>query len=645
MVAPKTPYSSPTLTAGTYQSVSLDLTIEAAPTTQGRFWAFQFGFSGGNGGYFGLQTLGTGLPGKCVVFSIADAISGTGTGIVTNEFDGAPGVSTRKTYEWVIGRTYRFAMTRGTDDGTGRLWSVDVTDLTTSTTTAVATIKVPLAWGALTNAPILWSEHYTSAPTCGDIGYSAIRWENLSQTPLGGGSAATPSAWTNTYATSPCTEAASTVIAAGVRQELGATAIASGTPTLTAELFDASNSSRVAVLSESFDRRFQDPVSELGSGTLTLLADDANASALTIGRHVRFLIDGDPVFTFRIDKREARPVDRGEESAQVVVASGRGVGVAFTDAVVYPQGGTSFRPQSEVRPFTWASSYTSTAGWPNAVGQFDNACIPTIYDPVTGTPPLGWPAPVTSSKVRWIWSRGRAAHPAGISLFRKSFTLGSSTQCVMFLAGTARCYLDAIELIPYTATFPNWGHNYTTARMLVISAGTHELAIEARNDDFTGLYQNPSQLGCVLGALHSVPTSGSYGEFNSLIVGTDDTWKCLDYPASYPNPSPGTILSTLVTEAQARGALSGWSFGGAFSATTDSNGVPWASSLEVSPRVGDSVLAVLKQMTELQLIDWRADAVGRVLRVWNWGTSVADTAVTITPGVNALEITHTSEAV
>lgn len=415
-------------------------------------------------------------------------------------------------------------------------------------------------------------------------------------------------------------------------------------PTLTAQLWDAANTTIVATLSESFDRRWQDPVSEVGSGQLSVLADNSNAAALTIGRNVRFLIDNTAVFTFRIDRRQARTVDRGEESAQAVTVSGPGIAADWGDAVVYPQGGVSFRPQSEVRPFSWATSYVSSAGWANAVGQFANAFIPTIYDPVTGVPPAGWPAPVNSTSVRWIWSRAKAAHPAGTSVFRRSFTLASAKQCVMFLAGTARCYLDGIELIPWTATFPNWGHNFTTSRMLVISAGTHELAIEARLDDFSSIYQAPSQLGCVLGALHSVPTSGSYGA-STLVVGTDTTWKCLDYPATLPAPSPGAILTTLLSEAQARGALSGWSFGGSFSSSVDSAGVPWASSLEVAPRVGDSLLQVLKQMTDLQLIDWRADAGAKVLKVWNWGTQLANSGVTLAAGTNLLELNIGSEVV
>jgi hypothetical protein len=416
-------------------------------------------------------------------------------------------------------------------------------------------------------------------------------------------------------------------------------------PTLTAQLWNTANTSKVADLTESFDRRFRDPVSDVGTGELSVLATDTNAADLTVGKVVRFLIDGTAAFSWRIDRRELRAVDSAEESGQVVKVSGRGLVVDFADAVVYPQGGVDFRPQSDTRSFAWHSSLVSTSGWASAVNQFPNSLIPNVYDTTNGWPPAGWPAPVQSSSVRWIWSRAKAAHPAGTSLFRKSFTLASTKQLAVFLAGTARCYLDGIELIPWTATFPSWGHNYTTNRVLVVSAGTHELAIEARLDDFSSIYTSPSNLGCVLCAVHEVPTSGGFTS-STLVVGTDATWKCQDYPAApWPAPTPGQILNTLVTEAQARGALSGWSFGGSFSATTDSAGNAWASSEEFAVKVGDSLLSVLRALVDSELVDFRTNATGKTLSVYNYGAATGSSGVTLAAGTNLLELTHTSEAV
>ena len=418
-------------------------------------------------------------------------------------------------------------------------------------------------------------------------------------------------------------------------------------PTLTAQLWNTANTSKVANLTESFDRRFRDPVSDVGTGELSVLATDANASDLTVGKVVRFLIDGTAAFSWRIDRRELRAVDSAEESGQVVKVSGRGLVVDWNDAVVYPAGGIDARPQSDSRPFTWATSLVSTSGWGSAFQQFPNACIPNVYDLTTGWPPLGWPAPVQSSSVRWIWSRAFATHPAGYSLFRKSFTVTGTKQYALFLSagGRARAFIDGIEVIPWTSTFPNWSSGFTTDRLFTISAGTHELAIEAENFNYAGTqYVTPGSIGCVIAALHEMPTSGSFSS-SSLVVGTDTTWKVQDYPSTYPAPTPGAILNTLLTEAQARGALSSWTFGGSFSSTTDTAGNAWASSLEVTPKVGDSLLAVLRQMNDQELVDFRANATGKVLNVYNYGASTGSSGVTLAAGTNLLELTHMTEAV
>lgn len=423
---------------------------------------------------------------------------------------------------------------------------------------------------------------------------------------------------------------------------------------LTAELYDDTNSSLVASLTESFDRRFQDTVSEVGSGTLSVLLNNANAAALTIGRHVRFLIDDEPVFTFRIDRRDVTRVSSREDVDQVVVVSGRGIVADWNDAVVYPRGGVGARPQSDLRPFTWASPELSDAGWPNAVAQRDDAVleqtIGSYADFSAWWPPLGWPAPTQSSSCRWVWSRAATTtHPPGYSLFRTTVSVASSA---VFLAcvtggGRARLFIDGIEVVGWTSSNPTWSNGETYRCVLPITAGSHVVAVEAENFDYSQTqYRNtPGSPGVVLAALHTLPaTGGSFGT-STLVTGTSTAWKCLDYPEPYPAPSPYSILDQLLDEAQARGALSGWSLGGSISATTDALGVPWAAARDVTPSVGDTYLSVLKAMVDLELIDFRADPVGRVLWVWNHGTEFASSGVTLAAGVNVTELVHNAEVV
>ena len=174
MSTPTGTYTDVTWPSGTYTQFEWSFIPHTSPLTDGFFWSHQFGLDAGGGGYVGMQTRGSGLPGKCVVFSMAgrrisadgdpevyeDVITATGTGIVTNDFDGGHGYSTRMTYNWVAGRTYRYKLARGGSDSEGRWWVAYITDTVTNTTTQIGSIKVPLTWGNLNPFSIFWTERY-----------------------------------------------------------------------------------------------------------------------------------------------------------------------------------------------------------------------------------------------------------------------------------------------------------------------------------------------------------------------------------------------------------------------------------------------------------------------------------------------------
>ncbi|MFD0659777.1 fibronectin type III domain-containing protein [Thermocatellispora tengchongensis] len=77
--------------------------------------------------------------------------------------------------------------------------------------------------------------------------------------------------------------------------------------------------------------------------------------------------------------------------------------------------------------------------------------------------------------------------------------------------------------------------------------------------------------------------------------------------------SPGAILATFIQEGQARGALPGLSFD--FSAAHDSAGEPWSKTLTLAVEPGKDLLAVLINLGEQGVIDWRMQ--GRSLQVFN----------------------------
>lgn len=416
-------------------------------------------------------------------------------------------------------------------------------------------------------------------------------------------------------------------------------------PTLTAHLYNTANSSFVADLADSFGRLWQDPLSELGGGTISLGYGDTNISACTIGRHIRFLLDGVPAYTWRIDKRENTLVADGEEVRQGLKLTGKGHLAEWGEAVVYPLGGIDSRPASDMRPFSWASKEYSDAGWGGSYQIYPDAHFPQSILTTQQWPPLGWPAPVNSSSVRWIYSRSPVpVHPVGYTFYRTTLTISTTGTYCFYLAADdrARMFLNGIELIDWTDSYPKWSTGETHSCSLKVTSGTHVLGVQVENYDFAGDVNYPWYIGssgAFLAAVHSRPNSAGFSA-STLVLGSTPSWKSLDYPTVVPAPTPGVILSTLLAEAQVRGVLTGWSL--SCSATVDSNGDPWTTPSEFACRVGDSYLSVLKALAD-QAIDFRASPGSKILDVYNKG-AVTGTGPTLVIGSNIRELTHTSEA-
>lgn len=93
--------------------------------------------------------------------------------------------------------------------------------------------------------------------------------------------------------------------------------------------------------------------------------------------------------------------------------------------------------------------------------------------------------------------------------------------------------------------------------------------------------------------------------------------------------SAGTILVTLLQEAQARGALTGLAYD--FTTSADSAGQPWAQVITLYYEPGKDYLAILRNLFDQGLVDFRFS--GRTLQVFNADTAMArhlDTADPVT---------------
>jgi hypothetical protein len=431
-----------------------------------------------------------------------------------------------------------------------------------------------------------------------------------------------------------------TLFTSAVAQAFQATASTTfAQPTLTVEGWNSANNTLVTTFDESFDRQFQDGLSDTGSGQLTMLATDPT---LDDGAGVvRFKVNDTYAFAVRLERKQLRTVALGEEADQVVELAGRGLVAEWEDAVVYPYGGLSQRPISDSRAFTWASPELSTTGWPAAITELNGLSTQDKIDPPLHAPwfpPLGWPS--NDLAPSWIWSRGQnsTTMPAGSSLFRATFTAASTGRVSIFYTADSRCrvWLDGVLLSDWTSQ-PNERSFLNAYRSTpMVSAGTHTIAIEG--DSQAWLETLPDQIrGIVVCAVYSGGVGGTF-DSSSRLLKTDSSWKCLDYPTVYPAPTPGKILSTLLSEAQARGALTGWSLG--CTDNVDSAGRPWPVDAAYVFRVGDTYLSVLKALADVS-IDFRARPSGKVLDVWAKDTVTQTTGVEFTAGTDILELEET----
>lgn len=408
--------------------------------------------------------------------------------------------------------------------------------------------------------------------------------------------------------------------------------------TVTAELYNAANSTRLAELPNAFEHRWQEVLNDCGSWSLQLAVGDSALSSATYGTVVRFLVDGQPAFAGVVEQRELRLRAQGEEVDQVVELSGRGLLSLWEDAVVYPKWGVDRKPASDVRPYNWCFPENPyLLGWPYAYVYNDGIATRIEGDPPLYTPwypPKGWPSPSTAS---WLWTKNYGnVTPSGTCYFLYVYTAASDMDLVMYLAADNRAtlYVDGIVVLE-TEQYPAFNFEECFRTVVPISAGTHAIGIEAEvyENSPNGLYR-----GMVALSAHSLPADGVL-DAGSSVFKTDATWQCLDYPTEVPGRTAGGAVFELLLEAAARGALTGWTL--SFDAETDSAGDPWPWMLGENFQIGADYLSVLRQLGDAY-VDVTVDPVGLRLNAYVKGGSNAS-AATYTAGTNLTELVHTEK--
>lgn len=408
--------------------------------------------------------------------------------------------------------------------------------------------------------------------------------------------------------------------------------------TITAELYDATNTTRLATLPYAFEHRWQEVLNDCGTWSLALAAADSALSSATYGKVVRFLVDGQPAFAGVIEQRELQIVAQGEEVDQVVTLSGRGLLSLWEDAVVFPKGGVDRKPSSDVRPFNWCFSENPyLLGWPYAYVRHDAIATriegdPPLYEP--WYPPKGWPSP---SSACWLWTKNYGnTTPSGTCYFIYVYNAPADMDLVIYLAADNRAtlYVDGIVVME-TEQYPAFSFEECYRTVVPLSAGYHAIGIEAEvyENNANGLYR-----GMVAVSAHSMPTDGVVDTGTSVFK-SDGTWQCLDYPTQVPGRTAGGAVFELLLEAVARGALSSWTL--SFDSETDSAGEPWPWMLSETFQIGADYLSVLRQLGEAY-IDVTVDPVGLQLNAYVRGGSNTS-AGNYVAGVNLTELVHTEK--
>jgi hypothetical protein len=162
------------------------LTIDVDPgSSSAYYWAHQFQFQNGAGGYMGLQTNGYmqgRWVGKMAIFSIWNAKDAKpGSGAACERFGGeGEGWSCRMRYNWTQGRIYRLRLwelccaERPWED---EWWGAWIMDTSTGQEVFIGQILVPGSWNWLDRSSGVWVEYYGQVSECAAVPYAKATFE------------------------------------------------------------------------------------------------------------------------------------------------------------------------------------------------------------------------------------------------------------------------------------------------------------------------------------------------------------------------------------------------------------------------------------------------------------------------------------
>lgn len=333
-----------------------------------------------------------------------------------------------------------------------------------------------------------------------------------------------------------------------------------------------------------------------GGGSVKVLRTDprliADPTLLDMRNVVKIKVNAQYVGAFIINKKTAVIVGEGEAAAEYWELAGEGTKIWFADADVKPFGGLK-KYSLESRSFNFASEQ---AHWYNAANWVAPKNIGLIHKVAWwGERPKNWHPNIPSAT--WIWGANldgsNNAVKGSVSYFRNEFTVATDTKFRIYAAGddSLDLYIDGQQL---STSDPKQGAFGDTTKVdFTVPAGNHVLAARVEN-----IFGGPAGFVAALVWLNELDNEVLYNFTGQ------SSWKVFYNPSTPPAWTPGSILLTLLDEAEARGVKFPTWLEATFSEDYDSNGDEWDASLDWSFDIGTPLSDVISQFEEAGISVW-----------------------------------------
>lgn len=376
-------------------------------------------------------------------------------------------------------------------------------------------------------------------------------------------------------------------------------------PRLSAQLYHRPNlNTLIEDLPGSFGRQWQDELNETGSASMTIGNEDAQATVVREGDIVRYEDEGYACFAWIVREIERVQIAEGEEHDQVTHFSGNGLLSMLSEGVVYPARGPEVKPYADERLFSWPAADYDDQWWSHA------ADLGPAYEGYWTDGIIDYPA----NGARWIWAhvpnalewapdgpcyvRSPLDVPPGVNLLRIYLILDAEGDIYIDGQPVGSAIYDAEPVSPAVID-------------VEITPGPHNVAIKCTNDvdPESDQIHNP---GGVLFSCYGVNSVGEWTPPTPILV-SDSSWRIVEYPPYEPGMTPGEVMTHVVAEAQARGALLDLTLG--FDTEVDSDGNPWNEYTNIGTDVGTDVLSFFREMCNTYIDMWMEPAAFR-LHAW-----------------------------